>query len=60
MRCNPSKREYWLRSLVHLTISPREMAGCITHGWMCFQNLESMEAALVPVFKRWANKVNFY
>lgn len=33
--------------------SPRELAGWITHGWICSQSWESMEAALVPVFKRW-------
>ncbi|MFM8715992.1 MAG: hypothetical protein ACKOF3_04290 [Spartobacteria bacterium] len=33
--------------------SPRELAGWIASGWICSQEEDELEAALVPVFKRW-------
>ncbi len=33
--------------------SPSELAGWIASGWNCSQEEDELEAALVPVFKRW-------
>ena len=33
--------------------SPSELAGWIASGWICSQEEDDLEAALVPVFKRW-------